>query len=102
MTPPISPCPSVMISMNVWRSKLSAIARRRSGPSKGGLSRLMSRLRLMLPGVSSQIARGSWLFASFRSGTVRLYKKVVSNFPATNPNTAVERLRMIVYSMPSR
>ena len=36
----------------------AAIARRRSRLSKGGLS------RLMLPGVSSQIACGSWLFAS--------------------------------------
>ena len=72
MTPPMSPCPAVMISMNAWRSKLSAIARRRSRLSKGGLSRLISRLRLMLPGVSSQIACGSWLFASFKSGTVRL------------------------------
>ena len=31
----------------------------------------------MLPGVSSQSAFGSWLFASFVSGTVRLYKKVL-------------------------
>jgi len=32
----MSPCPSVRMSMNAWRSKLSAIARRRSGLSKGG------------------------------------------------------------------
>ena len=56
----------------------------------------------MLPGVSSQIACGSWLFAAFNSATERPYEKVMSNFPATNPNTAVERLRMIVYSIPSR
>ena len=62
----------------------------------------MSKLRLMLPGVSSQTACGSWFFASRKSGTVRLYEKVISNFPATNPNTAVERFRMIVYSMPLR
>src|SRR6266852_4436047 len=85
MTPPMSPCPWVMISMNARRSRLSAMARRRSGLSKGGLSRLMSRLRLMLPGVSSHIASGSWLCASSKSGTVRLYEKVMSNFPATNP-----------------
>jgi hypothetical protein len=43
-----------------------------------------------------------WLFTSFSSGSVTLYAKVMSNFPATNANIAVERLRMIVYSMPSR
>ena len=33
--------------MNAWRSRLSAIACRRSGLSKGGTSRLTIRLRLM-------------------------------------------------------
>src|SRR5215468_1804827 len=65
MTPPTSPLPSLMMSINAWRSKLSAIARRRSELSKGGLSRLTSRLRLMPLGASSQIACGIWAFRSF-------------------------------------
>jgi len=73
-----------------------------SGLSKGGLSRLAIRLRLTAIGANSQIASGIWLTTSFSSGSVPLYAKVMSNFPATNANIAVDRLRMIVYSMPSR
>ena len=102
MAPPISPCPPLMMSIKALRSRVSVIARRKSGLSNGGLSRLMIRLRLMLPGVISQIACGIWLFTSFNSGTVRLYGKVMSNFPAMNAKVAVERLRTMVYSMPSR
>jgi len=98
----MSPFPSLMMSMNALRSKLSAIARRRSGLLKGGTSRLTIRLRLMPPGSSSQIACGAWFATSFSSGTERLYGKVISNLPATNANVAVDKFRMIVYSMPSR
>jgi hypothetical protein len=52
MTPPISPWPSLMMSIKARRSMLSAIARRISGSLKGGLSRLISRLRLMPPAMS--------------------------------------------------
>src|SRR5262249_49618236 len=45
MTAPISPWPSLMISMNALRSSVSDIARRTSGLSKGGASRFTSRLR---------------------------------------------------------
>ena len=45
MTPPIAPCPSAMMSTNAWRSIVSDIARRNSGLSNGGTSRLTSRLR---------------------------------------------------------
>src|SRR6516165_9429391 len=79
--PPISPVPALRISMNALRSKLVAIARRRSGLSKGGLSRLTIRLRLMTPGGTLQIACGTWLCASFRSGIGRVFGKVMSNFP---------------------
>src|SRR5215831_5701551 len=48
MTPPMSPCPSVRMSMNALRSKLSASARRISGLSKGGASRLVIRLALAI------------------------------------------------------
>src|SRR5258705_9630419 len=62
MMPPTLPCPSVTMSMNALRSRLSAIARRSSELSKGGTSRLTSRLRATLPGASSQIACGNWFF----------------------------------------
>jgi hypothetical protein len=71
--------------------------------SKGGASRLTIRLLWMPPsGANSQIASGIWLLTSFKSGTVRVYGKVMSSWPEINANVAVDRLRMIVYSMPSR
>jgi hypothetical protein len=88
--------------MNAWRSKLSAIACRRSGLSKGGLSRLTIRPRLRPTGPISHSACGIWFFMTLSSGTVRLYGKVMSNFPETAANTAVDRFLMIVYSTPSR
>src|SRR5580692_10205563 len=60
-----------MMSIKARRSMLSAIARRISGSLKGGLSRLISRLRLMPPGVTSQIAAGARLVMSFISGMDR-------------------------------
>ena len=38
IAPPISPCPSVMMSMNALRSRLSAIARRKCGVEKAARS----------------------------------------------------------------
>src|SRR5215469_14710458 len=70
--PPISPCPSVMMSIKALRSKVKDIARRRSALSKGGLSRLMIRVRLTFVGATSQIACGAWLFISLRIGIVML------------------------------
>ena len=58
--------------MNAWRSRLSAIAWRRSGLSKGGTSRLTIKLRLSPTGPISHIACGIWLFTSLSNGTVRL------------------------------
>ena len=49
--------------MNALRSSASAIARRSSGLSKGGLSRLTIRLVLTLPGGISQIASRRLLLA---------------------------------------
>ena len=57
--------------MNALRSSVSAIARRISGLSNGGLSRLMMQVALTLVGISSQIACGAWLLMSFSSGTWR-------------------------------
>src|SRR5713226_8754984 len=74
MTPPMSPCPSLIMSINACRSKLSAIACRSSRLSKGGTSRLTIRLRLTAVGVSSQIACGILLTTSFNSGTERAYR----------------------------
>ena len=70
MTPPTSPWPSVMMSMNAWRSRLSAIARRSSGLSKGGAVGLTIIVRLTFVAVTSQIACGAWLLKSFKVGIV--------------------------------
>jgi hypothetical protein len=59
-------------------------------------------VRLPVATVVSQIARGAWLLTSFKSGSETPYGKVMSTFPAVNANILVERLGMIVYSMPSR
>jgi hypothetical protein len=56
--------------MKPLRSKLKAIARRRSGLSNGGALRLMSRLLLTLLGLSSQTASGTWVFTSLSNGIV--------------------------------
>ena len=88
--------------MNDLRSRLSIIARRMSGLSKGGLSRLTIRLVLALPGARSQIACGAWVLMSFNSGIETSNGKVMSNLPAMKARIAVERFGMIVYSMPSR
>ena len=89
--------------MKALRSRLSAIARRRSGLSKGGLSRLTIRLRLTLLGASSQIACGAWLLTSFSSGIVTLYGE--GHVELAGDKGQVSRSSgcvMIVYSMPSR
>ena len=88
--------------MNALRSSVSTSARRISGLSKGGLSRLISRLVLTLVGTTRRPRCGAWLSMSFISGTVISVGKVMSNLPATKPSIAVERFGMIVYSMPSR
>ena len=102
IAPPISALPSLRMSIKALRSSASIIARRISGLSNGGLSRLISRLVLTLVGTSSQTACGAWFLTSFISGTEISVGKVMSNFPATKPSTAVERFGMIVYSTPSR
>ena len=45
---------------------------------------------------------GSVAAANNLAGTEISVGKVMSNFPATKPSTAVERFGMIVYSTPSR
>ena len=101
MTPPRLPLPSVMMSRKAWRSRLSAIARRNSGLSNGATSQFMTRLRLILVGFNSQNAYGAWFLTSRASGTDKP-PKVMSSLPETNVRIAVDTLRMIVYSMPSR
>ena len=88
--------------MNALRSRLSAIARRKSALSKGGTSRLTIRFTLTLPCGSSQTAAGTWLFTSLIKGTVTVPAKVKSYFPAAKAKIAVDRFFAIVYSMPSR
>ncbi len=67
---PMSPCPPLSTSMKALRSKVSAIARRRSGLSKGGALRLTINVLLTPLGRSSQIASGAWLRMSCNNGTV--------------------------------
>ena len=83
-SPPISPCPSVMMSINALRSKLNAIARRRSGLWKGAAPELTIIVRLTLVAVTSQIACGVWLLKSFKVGTVTPKGEITSNLPAKN------------------
>ena len=87
--------------MNDLRSKLSCIARRNAGLSKGGVG-LTRRVARPFIGLTSQIACGAWLFICFTSGIDTSYGNVMSNLPATKARIAVERLGMIIYSMPSR
>ena len=55
------------------------------------------------PGLGkTQVASGRWLMMSFISGTVTLPAIVRSYFRAIKARITVERLREIVYSMPSR
>ena len=79
------------MSIKAWRSSASAIARRSSGLSNGGLSRLTIRLVLTLPGGSSQIASGRCFCRSRVSGIVSVPAKVSSYLPATKARIAVER-----------
>jgi hypothetical protein len=58
------------MSMNALRSRLNAIARRKSILSKGGFAGLMIIVRLTLVDVTSQIACGACSAKSFRVGIV--------------------------------
>src|SRR5205085_2293848 len=100
IAPPILPSPPLIISIKALRSSARAIARRISGLSNGGASRLTSKLVVPFVVRNSQIACGAWLLMSFNSGTEMLNGQVTSNCPATKPRIAVERFGTIVYSMP--
>src|ERR1700720_4340522 len=75
MTPPRSPLPRVRVSTKALRSKLSAIARRRSGSLNGGMSRFIITLRLTLTGTRLQIASGAWFFTSLTTGTCKKIRR---------------------------
>jgi hypothetical protein len=68
----------------------------------GGLSKLISRLPWVLVGCMTQIAFGAWACTSFTSSGGSSPVKVMSNLPDTNARIEVERLGMMVNSMPSR
>ena len=78
-----------------------ATARRISRLSNGGTG-FISRLAATFIGDMSHIAVGIWALMSPTRGTVTSNGKVMSNLPETNDSIAVERLAMMVYSMPSR
>jgi hypothetical protein len=76
--PPMSPCPSVIMSIKALRSSVRDIARRRSGLSKGGLSRLIIKVRLTLVGATLQIARGAMRSFSLASPLRRSHVHLTS------------------------
>src|SRR6202022_50281 len=84
------------------RSSASAIARRISRLSKGGEEALTMMLVLTLFGSTTHTAFGACALTSFRSGIDTSVGNVISNCPEINPRIAVERLGMMVNSMPSR
>src|SRR6476659_2533077 len=102
MVPPTSACPSNMIEMKALRSSASASARRMSRLSNGGADELMMMLVETLFGSTTHIAVGSCDLTSLSSGIDTSVGKVMSNLPEMNPRIAVERLGMMVNSMPSR
>ena len=89
--------------MNALRSKLSAIARRRSGLSKGGLSRLTIRLRLTLDRrhLADRLRHLALHVLEQRDGEA-IRERSCRTCRKRTPSTAVDRFLMIVYSMPSR
>ena len=68
MTPPISPCPSLKMSIKGLRSSARTMAQRSSGLSNGATVWLMINVRLPVATVVSQIACGAWFLISFRTG----------------------------------
>ena len=70
--------------------------------SSNGGTGFISRLAATFIGAISHCAVGICSLMSLTSGTVTSNGKVMSNLPDTNDSIAVERLGMIVYSMPSR
>jgi hypothetical protein len=70
--------------------------------SNGGADELTMMLVATLIGSTTQTAFGACALTSLSSGIDTSVGKVMSNFPETNPSIAVERLVMMVNSMPSR
>ena len=88
--------------MKALRSSASTMARRRSGLSNGGASRLTIRLVVTFIEVTTHCALGIWLLMSVSKGIVTSHGKVMSNLPDTKLSIAVARLGTMVNSMPSR
>ncbi len=88
--------------MKVFRSSVSNSARRMSGLSNGGTSRLSIRFVLLFIAVASHITRGDWRRTSRSCDIDTSLGKVMSYRPATKLSNAVERLATTENSMPSR
>src|ERR1700716_3615594 len=69
--------------------------------SKGGEDELTMMLVLTLLGSTTQTAFGACVLTSLRSGIDTSVGKVMSNWPETNPRIAVDRLGIMVNSVPS-
>src|SRR3954471_12921739 len=87
---------------NALRSSVSASARRISRLSNGGEDELTMMLVETLIGSTTHTAFGAWFLTSLSSGIDTSVGNVMSNLPATKARMAVERLVMMVNSMPSR
>ena len=70
--------------------------------SNGGEDELTMILVETLIGSTTHTAFGACVLTSFKSGIDTSVGNVMSNFPATKARMAVDRLVMIVNSMPSR
>lgn len=101
MALPASPWPWVMMSTKALRSMVMATARRISRLSNGGTG-FISRFAATFIGDISHWAVGICAFTSSISGTVSSNGNVMSNLPEAKDRIAVERLAMMVCSMPSR
>ena len=55
-----------------------------------------------LIGSTTHTAFGAWFLTSLSSGIETSVGNVMSNWPEIKPRMAVDRLVMMVYSMPSR
>ena len=88
--------------MKALRSSASAIARRMSRLSNGGEDELTMMLVETLIGSTTHTAFGACVLTSLSSGIDTSVGNVMSNLPETKPRIAVERLVMMVNSMPSR
>src|SRR5262245_50335267 len=103
MEPPMSSLPSDRMSTNALRLSDSGLARRCSRAYlNGSFCEFTRMVDLTYIETREHTACGACDFTSLSSGMVTSVGKVMSNLPATKARIAVDRLGMMVNSMPSR